>query len=68
MGLPYHLLLGARDWQPLIDAGGIDVAWDAERAQLTLRPELLRLPARASERPLTPEDRRGAAEIGRAHV
>jgi phage tail-like protein len=68
VGLPYHLLLGARDWQPLIDAGGIDVAWDAERAQLTLRPELLRLPARASERPLTPEDRRGAAADRFGHL
>lgn len=68
MGLPYHLLLGERDWQPLIDAGGIDVAWDAERAQLSLRPELLRFPARASERPFTPDDRRGAAADRFGHL
>ena len=68
MGLPYHLLLGARDWRPLIDAAGSSVAWDAERAQIGLRPELLRFPARASERPLTPDDRRGAAADRFGHL
>jgi phage tail-like protein len=68
MSMGYHLLLGERDWQPLIEAGGEDVAWDRERRQLMLAPELLRFPARGSERVYEPADRRGAAADGFGHL
>ncbi len=68
MSMPYHLLLGQRDWQPLIDAGGEDVTWDRERHQLTLAPELIRFPARGSEQLYTATDRRGAAADRFGHL
>lgn len=61
MNMPYHLLLGRRDWQPLIDDGGEDVIWDPENHQLSLTPELIRFPRRQIERIYTADDRRGAA-------
>lgn len=66
--MPYHLLLGERDWRPLIDTGGEDVAWDRERRQLTLAPELIRFPARGEERVYTAADRRGAAADRFGHL
>jgi len=68
MSLSYHLLLGQRDWQPLIDAGGENIAWDRERHQLTLEPELLRFPARGNEQVYTSGDRRGAAADRFGHL
>ncbi len=68
MGQPYSMLLGARDWQPLLDGGGEDVVWDMERQQLTLAPELIRFPRRETEKILNRDDRRGAAADAFGHI
>ena len=57
----YHLLLGERDWAPLVAAAGHgDVAWDPDAASVGLAVRLPRI-VRGDEPPLLPEDRRGAA-------
>ena len=73
-GTRFHLLLGRADWgrcssegRPLSEAWadssgtGADVAWDAVRAEVSLRAELFRFPAAPRRRPPKLEDRRGAA-------
>jgi phage tail-like protein len=64
-GIRFHLLDGERDWRPLLDSLDSIVAgrlaWDAERAAVSLAPRLLRFGRRASETPPARADRRGAA-------
>ena len=64
-GTRFQLLLGARDWQPRLDAGTAPpderMHWNARRAQVTLRPELFRFAPRPAEAPFTPAHRRGSA-------
>lgn len=57
-GTRFHLLLGERDWRPLLREG---LAWDAGRAAVALSPRLLRFGRRPSETPPALADRRGAA-------
>jgi phage tail-like protein len=73
-GTRFHLLLGRTDWGACHDKQRLlgerwsasppyDVTalhWDAERSEVTLRPEILQFAGASSERPLEPEDRRGA--------
>ncbi|WP_163998222.1 phage tail protein [Pyxidicoccus caerfyrddinensis] len=73
-GTRFHLLLGRADWgrcssegRPLAEAWadpsgtGADVAWDAIRAEVSLRAELFRFLAAPRDVPPKLEDRRGAA-------
>ena len=73
-GTRFHLLLGRDDWgrcsskgRPLAEAWadasgtGADVAWDALRAEVSLRAELFRFIAAPRDVPPKLEDRRGAA-------
>ncbi|MCP3137357.1 phage tail protein [Pyxidicoccus xibeiensis] len=75
-GTRFHLLLGRDDWgrctsesggRPLSEAWsdpsgtGADVAWDAIRAEISLRAELFRFVAAPRDVPPKLEDRRGAA-------
>jgi phage tail-like protein len=71
-GTRYHLLLGERDFASRRDVGqpigargevapGPGLVFDAERGELTLRPERFRFVASKGDRPVTLEDRRGAA-------
>jgi phage tail-like protein len=72
-GTRFQLLLGPRDWRPLLDAATAApderLEWDPDGAQVTLRRELSRFPPSGEEappaaggprRPLTPARRRGA--------
>ena len=71
-GTRFHLLLGARDWQPLVDGSTVPpderLEWDARRGHLALRRRLFRFPARSAEARLTPEDRRGAGRDRFGHA
>lgn len=61
-GTRFHLLDGERDWRPLFEATADSrLAWDAERAAVSLAPRLLLFGRRASETPPALTDRRGAA-------
>lgn len=68
MDLPYHLLLGGRDWQQFVDLNSTNLVWNSQRCQLNLAPELARFPARPNERVYTVEDRRGAAMDCFGHI
>lgn len=60
-GTPYHLLLGERDWRPVLDASATDrVVWDPDRASVGLASRVPRVGRRRAGR-LVPSDRRGAA-------
>ena len=65
MAGPYHLMLGARDWRPALQAGATDVVWDAGRGEVTLRPDL---PPIAGVGPVTLADRRGTAADPFGHL
>lgn len=67
-GTRFHLLLGRDDWarcltldgERALDSTG-NVRWDAPRSELTLWQEAFRFPATPGNRPVTLDDRRGAA-------
>jgi len=65
MGVPYHLLLGARDWRPAVQDGGTDVVWDAGQGEVTLRPDL---PPFEGVGPVTLAGRRGAGADPFGHL
>ncbi len=68
-GTRYHLLQGERDWRPYLDPATADgLFWEARRDQVTLKPELFRLPPRAEEIVYGPEHRRGADRDGYGHT
>lgn len=61
-GTLFHLRTGENDWEPLLDERMVHgMWWDRERQSLGLLPQILQYGQRASELPLTPMDRRGAA-------
>ncbi|MBZ4417840.1 phage tail protein [Myxococcus sp. RHSTA-1-4] len=73
-GTRFHLLLGRDDWGRCSSGGrllseawadasgtGADIAWDALRAEVSLRAELFRFLAAPRDVPPKLEDRRGAA-------
>ena len=57
-GTRHHLLLGHADW---IRCGWAGVAWDAERAEMTLKPRLFQFVAPPGAQPPDLRSRRGAA-------
>lgn len=61
-GSRFHMLLGDRDWLPLLIEQQADrLWWDRSRQQLSLAPEILEVPQSADDHSLGPDDRRGAA-------
>lgn len=65
-GSNFHMLLGERDWLPLLvkqhaSQQAEHIWWDRTRQQLSLAPEILEVPASADELEFTTEQRRGAA-------
>lgn len=64
-GTRYHLVDGARDWKPALDAATVPaeerLVWDPRRRAVSLRHELFFFPPRRREAVLTPADRRGVA-------
>ncbi len=59
-GTRFHLLLGERDWAPLL-APGSGLTFDAERSGVGLEPQIFRFSTPPGDRPPRLEDRRGAA-------
>lgn len=59
-GTRFHLLLGRRDWEPLLPADG-GLAFDEERNGVGLEAQLFRFSTPPGDRPPRLEDRRGAA-------
>lgn len=61
-GSRYHLLYGEQDWLPLLVAQGSDkLWWDRVNQNISLAPEILKLPLPEGDTLLEPEHRRGAA-------
>ena len=59
-GTRFHLLLGRRDWEPLLAADG-GLVFDEEKNGVGLEPQLFRFATPPGDRPPRLEDRRGAA-------
>src|SRR5688500_8638990 len=60
-GSRFHLLIGERDWKPLLD-GQADsgLEWDPHCQGVGLKREVPRFPRNPGETPLGPGQRRGA--------
>lgn len=65
MSVAYHLMLGARDWRPALRDAGTALAWDADRAEITLQPDL---PEHHGIGAVTLADRRGASADRFGHL
>lgn len=59
-GTRFHLLLGRRDWEPLLPADG-GLFFDEERNGVGLEPQIFRFVTPPGDRPPRLEDHRGAA-------
>ena len=58
----FHLFMGKTDWEPVTEPSDeSNLCWDGEYNSLGLKPFLFRFQTHPSDRPLGPEDRRGAA-------